>query len=106
MTIVIIIIIVNKDNNDTMLIQQYVVGTGGTKLDGSPFSPEAPSLPSDDEPAFTSDEFTVKYSMNDEQKEIARTTGNKHGFLSCVLKRRKMYFTFIDTEGKEYSEND
>ena len=61
-------------------------------------------LPSDDEPAFTNDEFTVNYTMTDEQKEIAETTGKKYGFLSCVLKRSNMYFTFIDTEGEEYSE--
>ena len=98
------ITIQNKIDADTMLIQQYIVGTGGTKLDSSPFLPEAPSLPSDDKPAFTNDEFSVNYTMTEDQKRIALNASKKYGFLSCELYRGNMYFKFIDTEGVAYSE--
>ena len=100
-------IIITNTRDDTsknkMLIHQYIVGTGGTKLDDSPFL-QAASFPLDDELAFSNDELTVNYTMADEQKRIAHNTSKKYGFLSCVLKRSNMYFTFIDTEGQEYSE--
>ena len=93
----------NKTENNTMIIQQYIVGTGGTKLDDSPFL-QAASFPPATEHALNNDEYTVKYSMTEDQKRIALNTSKKYGFLSCELYRGNMYFKFIDTEGVAYSE--
>ena len=89
-----------NNNENIMRIRQYIVGTGGTKLDDSPFLNDMP-LPEDN--VSYADEFTtVSYEMTQEQIELS--TSEKYGFLECELIKGKMYFKFIDTAGKKYKE--
>ena len=100
----------NKQNDDIMLVKQYIVGTGGTKLDDSPFLRPELLLPAEDELSFKetgrSDDtnIEVKYNMTTEQKILS--TNPKYGFLSCELSNHKMHFKFIDTDGNSYIESD
>ena len=68
----------------TMIIQQYIVGTGGTELD-SPLPPES------DEKVKTEDGIT--YIFEDEKAQC--------GFLECVVKEEGLEFTpiFVKLKG-------
>ena len=86
-----------------MSIKQYIVGTGGTKLDNSPFL--MPDLPMpDDTVCFKSATIEASYAMTPEQ--LSLSTSEKYGFLECELYKRQMYFKFIDADGNKYLEND
>ena len=86
-----------------MSIKQYIVGTGGTKLDDSPFLKSELRLP-DDTACFKSENLEAIYEMTPEQ--ISLSTSEKYGFLECELYKSQMYFKFIDTDGKKYLEHD
>ena len=86
-----------------MSIKQYIVGTGGTKLDDSPFLKSELRLP-DDTACLKSENLEAIYEMTPEQ--ISLSTSEKYGFLECELYKSQMYFKFIDTDGKKYLEHD
>jgi hypothetical protein len=85
-----------------MHIKQYIVGTGGTKLDPSPFLTDTP-LPEDKTCALT-DAYKATYHMGEE--EIKLSTTEKHGFLEGELYEGKMHFKFIATTGEKFIEED
>jgi hypothetical protein len=86
---------------DIMTIKQYIVGTGGTKLDPSPFLQTEVSLP-EDNMCFKNELIEATYTMTEKQIELS--TSEKYGFLECELYKSKMYFKFIDIEGGIYQE--
>ena len=89
--------------NREMKIKQYIVGTGGTELDASPFFTGNP-LPDKEKNAYAlaDVDFTVNYAMT--PHEIDLSASEKFGFLACELVKDKMKFKFIDTHGIVYNE--
>jgi hypothetical protein len=69
---------------DNKTIEQYIVGTGGSKLDPDPFK-NAVTLPTDI--------AEIKYTMNEEQKQASQ---NSNGFLTVQVSDDKITFEFID----------
>jgi len=63
------IVVTSEEPESTMTIQQYIVGTGGTKLD------DALPIPIDTEKLYKS--ANVNYTLEEERKEC--------GFLECVI---------------------
>ena len=95
-------------SNDVMIINQYIVGTGGTELDINPFSPEHDRI-SDGRIKNISDGINKdKYELTKIEKKLAMYTNYVmtpddiaisnanygHGFLECTLNPRPS-FNFI-----------
>ena len=98
------------DVNKTIGITQYVVGTGGTKLDPL-FLDQEPiqNIIRDNGDMFIDDSvydnYGVKYTMTKSQID-ASTEGYSHGFLECsLLENDNLEFEFIRVDGQRIREN-
>ena len=98
------------DVNKTIGITQYVVGTGGTKLDPL-FLDQEPiqNIIRDNGDMFIDDSvydnYGVKYTMTKSQID-ASTEGYSHGFLECsLLEDDNLEFEFIRVDGQRIREN-
>ena len=79
-----------------MIINQYIVGSGGTKLDLDPMRFEPPKDFSQPEIFLDSDTTPVgTYSMNTEQSRRV------HGFLECDFRSEALAFKFIPISESE-----
>ena len=105
------ITITDTTNNKTIGINQYVVGTGGTKLDPL-FLDQEPIqniIRENNEGKFMSDSvydnYSVKYTMTSSQID-ASTRGYSHGFLECsLLENDNLEFEFIRVDGQRIREH-
>ena len=71
---------VSKKTDVTMMIEQYIVGTGGTVLD--------PKLPEATQKNYINNEGGITYDIVDEQQS--------HGFLECIIdEKNEPTFQFI-----------
>lgn len=82
--------------NGAMMINQYIVGTGGTRLDPTP----------DIEPGKinrnkSEHQFQISYIITPEQFELC---GERYGFLECYDVPDGLLFTFVDIEGRRLVE--
>ena len=67
---------IEANGSSLMSIKQYIVGTGGTKLDDDPFLDEVVKR---DE--IHIENYMVHYNMTEEDLKLS--VGQKHGFLEC-----------------------
>jgi hypothetical protein len=98
-------------DNMSMIIKQYIVGTGGTDLDENPFKYDiternetisfTPILQNTD-----SKPHNITYIVSKEQSEIANIAGSKYGFLECHNVDDELQFRFIDINGGQIVENE
>jgi hypothetical protein len=102
--------ITDETNNKTIGITQYVVGTGGTKLDPLFLVQEEIQniIRENNEGKFMSDEdysnYNVKYTMTRSQID-ASTRGYGHGFLECsLLEDDNLGFEFIRVDRQRIRE--
>jgi hypothetical protein len=95
----------------SMIIKQYIVGTGGTDLDENPFKYDIternqtiqfmPILQNTD-----SKSHNITYIVSKEHAKIANIAGSKYGFLECHNVDDQLQFRFIDVNGGQILENE
>ena len=89
---------IEREDDDSMDIKQYIVGTGGTDLDDYPFT-------SSDQSTYerynenvhlngNPTEYKIEYSLTPEQISLSRES---YGFLQCYDIDGSLAFNFIDT---------
>ena len=84
-----------------MTIQQYIVGTGGSKLDLDPKLSKKIPIPRDYKPHEFNNDTIIKigtYTMSAEQLSRSKAV---HGFLECVYRDTNLTFKFIPISASE-----
>ena len=89
---------IEREDDDSMDIKQYIVGTGGTDLDDYPFtSSDQSTYERYDENVHLNGnptEYKIEYSLTPEQISLSRES---YGFLQCYDIDGSLAFNFIDT---------
>ena len=85
-------ITISKEGSPDMKVKQYIVGTGGTKLDDNPFTSSITILT---DYTYANDTFSVNYTMSEDQ--ISASKIESHGFLECFNNDGVMSFSFVSS---------